>query len=84
MSQTSIRPESRRQAVTGREFPHYPPATVQLLKDKLEQLNSHELAGDWATISTLEARLGMHAVTLTRLMEKIEVESEMRLSKCGR
>ncbi len=149
LSQTSIRPESRRQAVTGREFPHYPsdvfdvlkdfmdvtpppagnwltayaiedllcksgnwvtkrledsylstgeprlddmgverihypPATVQLLKDELEQLNSHEVAGDWATISTLEARLGMHAVTLTRLMEKIEVESEMRLDLKGR
>ena len=144
LSQTSIRPETRRQVLTGREFPHYPPdtfdvlqefmnvipppagnwltahaiedlidksgnwvakrledsylstgeprlddmgverihyppATVQLLKKDLEQLNSHERAGDWATISTLEARLGMHAVTLSRLMERIEVESEMRL-----
>ena len=51
----------------GVERIHYPPTTVQLLNDKLEQLNSHELAGDWATISTLEARLGMHAVTLTLL-----------------
>ena len=149
LSQTSIRPENRRQAVTGREFPHYPPdafdvlqdfmdvipppagnwltanaiegllgksgnwvakrledsylstgeprlddmgverihyppATVQLLKDELEQLNSHEVTGDWATISTLEARLGMHAVTLTRLMEKIEIESEIRLDLKGR
>lgn len=68
----------------GVERIHYPPVTVQLLKDELEQLNSHEVAGDWATISTLEARLGMHAVTLTRLMEKIEVESEMRLDLKGR
>jgi hypothetical protein len=149
LSHTSIRPESRRQAVTGREFPHYPPdvfdvlqgfmnntpppagnwltanaiedllgksgnwvakrledsylpsgeprlddmaverihyppSTVQSLKDELVQLNSHEIAGNWATISTLKARLGMHAVTLTRLLDQIEVESELRLDLKGR
>lgn len=149
LSQTSIRPELRRQAITGREFPHYPPdtfdvlqdymdvlpppagnwltahaiegllgksgnwvskrledsylssgeprlddmgverihyppTTVELLKSELEQLKSHESANDWATISTMEMRLGMHAVTLTKLMEQIEVESEIRLDLKGR
>jgi hypothetical protein len=149
LAQTPIRPEIRRQAATGREFPHYPPdtfavleeametvsppagdwltmhaiaqtlgrsgnwvsrrleenwlftaeprlddmgverihyppSTVQALQDELMELKGYEDVGDWATKSTLAAKLGMHAVTLTKVMRQIEVESEMRLDLKGR
>lgn len=149
LARTTIRPETRRQSVTGREFPHYPPdafdvlteameqaappagdwltahaiaeligksynwtvrrleekykltgeprlddkgverihyppSTVEALRQELIELDEYEPAGDWKTISTLEAKLGVHAVTLAKVMGKIEVVSEERLDLKGR
>lgn len=68
----------------GVERVHYPPSVLSALRQDDVELRSYENAGDWATISTMEARLGIHAITLTRLLAKIEVEDQLRLDKLGR
>ncbi|NCO10428.1 hypothetical protein GW930_00775 [Candidatus Saccharibacteria bacterium] len=68
----------------GVERTHYPPSTVNALRDEIAETETYEQAGDWATISTLERNMGMHAVTLAKLMQQIEVESETRLDLKGR
>ncbi|MEO8691650.1 MAG: hypothetical protein ABI397_02585 [Candidatus Saccharimonas sp.] len=67
----------------GVERMHYPPSTLLALKSELAQLQSHESAGDWATMTTLEKRLGLRAVTLAKIMQTIGVETEERLDKKG-
>lgn len=146
---SSVRPENRRQAATGRDFPHYPPETLVLLfeanqkipepagdwltanalvlktgkstnwvrkrldKDfialgeprlddmtvirihypplvleamlrEIEEVAGYPDAGDWVLLSNLRRSLGVHAVTLTRMMEQIEVETEIRIDMKGR
>ena len=68
----------------GVERIHYPPSTLQSLFDELSELEKLKPAGDWATISTLEKQIGIHAVTLTKIIQQIQVDSEMRLDRKGR
>lgn len=68
----------------GVERIHYPPSVADALMHEHAAVQAHEKAGDWATISTLSVRLGMHAVTLTKLTREISAESEMRLDKKDR
>lgn len=63
---------------------HYSPEVVIALQAELDELFENPQAGEWVTISTLEKKLGMHAVTISRIMEQIEVESETRLDLKGR
>ncbi len=149
LDQQTIRPELRRQASTGREFPYYPPETIMILRDavseaalpagdwltanaleevtgkstvwvskrlkeqfdvlgeerlddmgverihyppsvrealenEVAELHEYAEADDWVTISTLRRKLGLHAVTITRIIRQAEIESEMRLDKKGR
>ncbi len=53
---TAIRPEMRRQSVTGREFPHYPPDTYDVLKEALGQAAAP--AGDWLTAYAIAEIIG--------------------------
>jgi hypothetical protein len=145
---TTIRPEPRRQTVTGRIFPHYPPDSIDVLKEAMEQRpqpagdwltasaieivtgrspawvnkrleekymptgeprlddmsnerihyppstvaamteasraqGSYEPAGDWSNVRELRDEIGLHGVTLARVMAHIEVKAELRLDRKG-
>jgi hypothetical protein len=64
----------------GVERIHYPPSIVQLLK---EEFAEYKAAGDWVTERRLRSLLGLHGVTLARIMEQVEIESEMRFDRIG-
>jgi hypothetical protein len=145
---TTIRPEQRRQVSTGRVFPHYPPDSIEVLEEAMEQRpqpagnwltasgievatgrsaawvnkrleekyiatgeprlddmsnerihyppptiaalieesikqGEYEPAGDWSNRRELRDEIGLHGVTLARVMTQIEVEAELRLDKKG-
>lgn len=63
---------------------HYPPSILDDLRTAISLLEKHEHAGDWLSFSGVSVKLGVHAVTLSRLMNGIELETDMRFDALGK
>lgn len=63
---------------------HYPTSVLETMRQEIAELADYSEAEDWVPLSSLRHSLGVHAVTLTRMMKQIDVETETRIDKKGR
>ena len=81
LAMTPLKPEMRRHPVSGRDYPYYPPESLETLQEIAE--SSAKAGGEWLTASAIKVLLNSSRAWVGSRLERFVEYAEPRLDDMG-